>query len=99
MKRSRRELYVQALDVLLRGKMAKVAMERDWELLREVSRLAAEDAPLSLRNTDPALFQAWRSAVTRYHVKGWTKMTPERIDHITSTVINSIYQGNEISTY
>jgi hypothetical protein len=26
-----------------------------------------------------ALFQAWRDAVTRFHKRGWTHMTPERV--------------------
>ena len=82
MSRSRRDLYVAALDVLLRNKMAFVARERDWELLREVARLADEDAPRVMAVTDPALFQSWRAAVTRYHLAGWGSMTPERVDEV-----------------
>ena len=82
MNRSPRELYVSALDVLLRGETARIAHSRDWELLREISRLAASDAPIELAATDPALFQSWRAAVTRFHVAGWSAMTPERIDQI-----------------
>ena len=70
MTRTARTLYVEALDALLNGKMAEIAVARDWELLRELSRLALEDAPVSLSSTDPALFNAWRSAVTKYHLKG-----------------------------
>ena len=82
MTRTARTLYVEALDALLNGKMAEIAVARDWELLGELSRLALEDAPVSLSSTDPALFSAWRSAVTKYHLKGWTNMTPERIDAV-----------------
>jgi len=78
--RTARALYVEALDVLLRGCMADIAVARDWELLREVARLAQQDAQLDLASTDPALFSSWRAAVTRYHLKGWTHMTPERVD-------------------
>jgi hypothetical protein len=67
--RSARTLYVEALEVLLKGQVARVARDRDWELLREVARLAT-----------PALFRTWREAVTRYHLAGWTNMTPERVD-------------------
>lgn len=42
--RSARTLYVDA-------------KARDWELLREVSRMAQEDAPHDLAFTDPALFR------------------------------------------
>jgi hypothetical protein len=38
------QLYVDALDVLLRRRMAEVAVARDWGLLREIARLAREDA-------------------------------------------------------
>ena len=82
MSRSRRDLYVAALDVLLRSKMAAVARNRDWELLREVARLADEDAPRVMAVTDPALFQSWRAAVTRFHVAGWRSMTPDRVDKV-----------------
>jgi hypothetical protein len=84
MTRTARGLYVEALDVLLRGRMAEVAVARDWELLREVARLADEDAPLELAATDPALFATWRTAVTKYHLKGWGHMTPQRVDAVRS---------------
>ena len=82
MTRSPRDLYVEALDALLAGKMAAVAKARDWELLREVARLAHSDAPHDLAFTDPALFQSWRAAVTKFHLGGWTYMTPERVDEV-----------------
>jgi predicted ATPase len=62
--------------------MAEIAVAREWELLREVARLAQQDAPLVLSSTDPALFATWRAAVTKYHLKGWTQMTPERVDMV-----------------
>jgi hypothetical protein len=80
--RTARSLHVEALHVLLRGRMAEAAVARDWELLREVARLAQGDAPLDLAATDPALFASWRAAITKYHLKGWTHMTPERVDAI-----------------
>lgn len=83
MTRSARDLYVEALDVLLRGEIVPVARAKDWELLREVARLAQSDAPLDLAMTDPALFQSWRAAVTRFHLGGWTEMSPERIDQVS----------------
>ena len=54
--RTARTLYADPLDVLLRGRMAEIAVARDWELLREVARLAQSDAPAVLASTDPALF-------------------------------------------
>jgi hypothetical protein len=81
--RTARTLYVEALDALLQGRMAEIAVARDWELLREVARLAHQDAPLELSATDPALFASWRAAVTKYHLKGWTHMTPARVDAVS----------------
>jgi uncharacterized protein with gpF-like domain len=82
MTRSARALYTEALDALLRGRVAKVVKERDWDLLEEVARLAHADAPPDLAATDPALFQAWRDAVTRFHKAGWTNMTPDRVAQV-----------------
>jgi hypothetical protein len=81
--RTARALHVEALDALLHGRMAEIAVARDWELLREVARLAQQDAPLALSSTDPALFATWRAAVTKYHLKGWSLMTPERVDAVS----------------
>lgn len=88
MNRTARTLYVDALDALLRGRMAEIAVARDWDLLREVARLAQQDAPLELASTDPALYETWRAAVTRYHLKGWTHMTPERVDAVRQKAIS-----------
>ena len=88
MARTARTLYVEALDALLKGRMAEIAVARDWELLREVARLAHEDAPIALSATDPALFATWRAAVTKYHLKGWTRMTPERVDAVRQRVLD-----------
>lgn len=82
MTRTARTLHVEALDALLHGRMAEIAVARDWELLREIARLAQQDAPMDLAATDPALFATWRAAVTKYHLKGWTHMTPERVDAV-----------------
>lgn len=79
-----RDLHAEALDALLRRRTAHIAHARDWELLREVARLATDDAPLDLARTDPDLFRAWRDAVTHYHVAGWGHMTPERVTSVTA---------------
>ena len=88
MTRTARTLYLEALDALRAGRMADIAVARDWELLREVARLAQQDAPLELSATDPALFAGWRAAVTKFHIKGWTNMTPERVDAVRQKAIN-----------
>lgn len=88
MTRTARTLHVEALDALLNGRMAEIAVARDWELLREVARLAQQDAPAVLASTDPALFATWRAAVTMYHLKGWTLMTPERVDAVRQQAID-----------
>jgi hypothetical protein len=81
-----RTLYVRALEALLKGEMAKVALQRDFRLLAEIARLAQSDAPVDFAATDPALFTSWRAAVTRYHVAGWTNMTPERVMALAATL-------------
>jgi predicted ATPase len=81
----RRTLYAEALSALLKGEMAHLALARNFELLAEVARLAREDAPVALATSDPALYTSWRAAVTRYHVSGWTYMTPERIAEVTGS--------------
>ena len=83
MTRSVRTLYVEALQVLLKGEVAHVMAARDWELLREVARLAQQDAPHDLAFTDPALFRSWRQAVTKFHLAGWSAITPGRVDAVT----------------
>jgi hypothetical protein len=80
--RSKRDLYVEALDALLGHRIVPVARARDWELLREIARLAQSDAPRELAMTDPALYRTWRAAVTRFHLGGWSGMTPERVDEV-----------------
>lgn len=85
--RSKRELRVSALTTLMQGRMAAVVKARDWELLKEVSKLARDDAPADLAVTDPALFQSWRAAVTRYHLRGWTNMTPERVERLSTRLM------------
>ena len=73
---------MDALKALLTGRMAELAVARDFTVLREVARLAQEGPPTELASTEPELFAAWRLAVTKYHLKGWTHMTPERIDQV-----------------
>lgn len=82
MKRNARALHVAALEALLNQHMAKLYLARDWELLRELARMAQADAPVSLSVTDPALYQSWRQAVTKFHLGGWSNLTPERIDEV-----------------
>lgn len=87
--RNSRTLYADALEALLKGEMAKVVLNRDFELLEEIARLARQDAPFALAATDPALFTSWRAAVTRYHIAGWTNMTPERVALVSGVVFQS----------
>lgn len=75
----RRTLYADALDVLLTGSMSQVVAARNYRLLAEVARLAQYDAPVDFAATDRALFQAWRDAVTQFHLRGWTNMTAQRV--------------------
>jgi hypothetical protein len=44
--------------------MADVAVAREWELLREIARLAEDRPPVGLASSDPKLFERWRAAAT-----------------------------------
>lgn len=79
MTRSKRSLRGEAIEALLHDTTVKIARRRDWELLEEIARIAQADAPLDMAMTDPAMFVTLRNAITRYHLKGWTRMTPERV--------------------
>lgn len=75
----RRDLYADALSILLSGGIAELVVDRNFRLLAEVARLAQYDAPIDLSVTDRALYQAWRNAVTKFHLSGWTYMTAQRV--------------------
>lgn len=79
-----RNTHAEALQVLLGRSMSRLIKERNWQLLEAVARLAAEDAPRELAQTDPALFEAWRAAVTYWHIAGWGHMTPERVREVAA---------------
>jgi hypothetical protein len=79
MGRSKRSLRVEAIDALIRNRIGAVAKSRDWELLEEIAKLAKDDAPVDLAMTDPSMFIALRNAITRFHLGGWSNMTPERV--------------------
>lgn len=79
------DLRARAIDCLLDGRMAEVAVARDWELLREIAALAQADAPTDLLPADTELFKRWREAVTRYHLSGWSRMTPENVERVAAT--------------
>ena len=78
------DITTEALDCLLAGRMADVAVARDWELLREIARLAEDGPPVGLASSDAKLFERWRAAVTDFHLKGWSQMTPQRVDDVVA---------------
>jgi hypothetical protein len=82
MNRSKRSLKVEALDALIKSRMAAVFIARDWELLEEIARLVETDAPLEWAASDPAMFATLRGAITRFHLKGWSAMTRERVRQV-----------------
>ncbi len=84
MARSKRTLRVEAMDALVHDATVSVAKRRDWELLEEIARIVQADAPVDMAVTDPAMFITLRNAITRFHLKGWTRMTPERVRSIAT---------------
>jgi hypothetical protein len=82
MSRSRRSLHVEARDALIGDRIAAVAKARDWELLEEIARLVEADAPIDMAASDPAMFSTLRRAITRFHLKGWSAMTAERVRRV-----------------
>ncbi|MBF0374659.1 MAG: hypothetical protein HQL39_14745 [Alphaproteobacteria bacterium] len=87
MSRGKRSLRVEAQDALLCGKMAAVAKARDWELLEEMARIAEADAPIEMAATDPAMYETLRAAITKFHLKGWSNMTAERVREVAAKEI------------
>jgi hypothetical protein len=89
MGRSKRTFYVEAIDALVRNRIAAVAKSRDWELLEEIARIVKDDAPVDLAMTDPSMFIALRSAITKFHLgaplfithfrHGSVKTPPDRV--------------------
>jgi hypothetical protein len=82
MSRSKRSLMVEALDALIKSRMAAVFIARDWELLEEIAHLVETDAPLDWAASDPAMFATLRNAITRFHLQGWSAMTQERVRQV-----------------
>lgn len=80
--RTKRSLHVEAQDALIRGKIVPVIQRRDWELLEAIAQMAEADAPPELAGTDPALYATLRAAITRFHLKGWSYMTAERVRQV-----------------
>jgi hypothetical protein len=37
-----------------------------------------------LASSDPKRFERWRVAVTDFHLKGWSQMTPQRVDEVVA---------------
>ncbi|MYA87785.1 MAG: hypothetical protein F4X97_04930 [Boseongicola sp. SB0662_bin_57] len=83
MSRSKRTLRVMAEDALTGGKVFSVMAQRDWELLHEIARYIRDDVDPALALTDPSRYRLLREAVTRCHVQGLTRMTPERVRAVT----------------
>lgn len=86
--RSKRELRVEAIDALIRNEIIAVGKRRDWELLEVIARLAENDAPVDLAVTDSTLYIALRNAITKFHLNGWTCMTPERVRTVADKIVN-----------
>jgi hypothetical protein len=87
MARSKRSLKIEALDALIRSRMAAVVLARDWELLEAIARLVETNEPLDWAASDPAMFATLRSAITRFHLKGWSAMTSERVRRVAGTAL------------
>jgi hypothetical protein len=82
MSRSRRSLKVEAQNALIHGRIAAVVKARDWELLEEIARFVEADAPVDMAASDPAMYATLRAAITRFHLKGWSAMTAERVREV-----------------
>jgi len=79
MPRTKRTIFVEAVDTLLRNRIVATVRAGDWELLEAVAALVVAEAPLDLAITDPALYAGLRNAITQFHLRGWSNMTPERV--------------------
>ena len=82
--RTKRSLRVAAEEALLSGNFIAVIRERDFELLEIIAEIVESDIDVELAATDPSRFIALRNAVTKFHVKGFSHMTPARVREIRS---------------
>jgi hypothetical protein len=97
MTRSKRTLRVEAQGVLIRGRVVAVVKARDWELLEEVARIVEADVPIAMAASDPAMFVTLRAAITRYHLKGWSHMTAERVRQVADKAIPETASADSIA--
>jgi len=54
--------------------------ERLWGEVAALVRYARRDVPLSLAQTDPALYRTLRDAITRFHLRGGSALNLEKIE-------------------
>lgn len=78
-RRSLRGLRVEAETALINKTVFKVMAERDWELLIMIAEIAQHDADIRLARTDPSRFIQMRNAITAWHLKGLSRITPAKI--------------------
>ena len=46
--------------------------QRQWDELAALVEFAAQDVPLSLAQTDPALYRVLREQITEFNLRGWS---------------------------
>jgi len=46
--------------------------QRQWDELAALVEFAAKDVPLSLAQTDPALYRVLREQITEFNLRGWS---------------------------
>ena len=76
-----------AISVFMNGCLLNAFMSGDMKLIREIARIAQIDPPPSLARTNPKFYKNWRDAVTRYHLEGWSEVTPERIERVLGQAV------------
>jgi hypothetical protein len=59
--------------------------DRLVRIFDELGQRLATPATICVVGSTPA---TWRGAVTKYHLKGWSRMTPERVDAVRQKAIS-----------
>ena len=78
-----REESLIAREMLLHPELLGQRLkERRWADVAALVRYARHDVPPDLALTDPALYQALRNGVTRFHLRGGGKLRLERLEQL-----------------
>jgi hypothetical protein len=81
--RSHRELQLQAEGMLhYPNRVAQTLHDKDWELLKEFTKLLLSPPPKDLARTDPRRFRKWMQGVTECYILGWDNLNIKKLEEL-----------------